>query len=91
MDEASQVTEPLAIGPILRANKFIMLGDYYQLNPQIRSDVAEKKGMSVSLFEKLCKQHPMHCSILKTQYRMNTDIAKLANDSIYKGIMKIGS
>ena len=66
MDEASQVTEPLSIGPILRASKFVMFGDYYQLNPQLRSDVAEKKGMNISLFEKLCKRHPTHCSILKT-------------------------
>jgi DNA replication ATP-dependent helicase Dna2 len=29
MDEASQISEPLAIGPILFAQKFIMIGDYY--------------------------------------------------------------
>ena len=67
------------------------MGDYYQLNPAIRSDVAEKKGMNVSLFEKLCKQHPTYCSILKMQYRMNADIHQIANNAIYKGIMRIGS
>ena len=29
MDEASQISEPLAIGPILFAPYFVMFGDYY--------------------------------------------------------------
>ena len=29
MDEASQVNEPLALGPILLAEKFVLIGDYY--------------------------------------------------------------
>lgn len=29
MDEASQISEPLVIGPILLADKFVMIGDYY--------------------------------------------------------------
>ena len=28
MDEASQLSEPLAIGPILLAEKFVLIGDY---------------------------------------------------------------
>ena len=37
LDEASLVTEPLAIGPVLMADKFIMIGDYYILNPQVKN------------------------------------------------------
>jgi len=33
LDEASLVTEPLSIGPVLMAEKFVMVGDYYILNP----------------------------------------------------------
>lgn len=29
MDEASQISEPLALGPILVSDKFIMIGDFY--------------------------------------------------------------
>lgn len=36
LDEASLVTEPLAIGPVLMADKFIMIGDYYILNPPVK-------------------------------------------------------
>ncbi len=65
MDEASQINEPLAIGPILQAQKFIMIGDYFQLNPLVKSFLSERKGMGVSMFEKLCKTHPEHATVLK--------------------------
>lgn len=29
MDEASQISEPLALGPILLADVFVMIGDFY--------------------------------------------------------------
>ena len=65
MDEASQINEPLSIGPILLAEKFIMIGDYFQLNPLVRSNLALKKGLGVSLFEKLCLQNPNSATFLK--------------------------
>jgi len=91
MDEASQISEPLAVGPILLADKFVMIGDYNQLNPLVKSSLAEKKGMGISLFEKLCKEHSTHATVLKKQYRMNEDILRLANDIIYNGVMQHGS
>jgi DNA replication ATP-dependent helicase Dna2 len=42
-----------------------MIGDYYQLNPLVKSNLAEKKGMGLSLFEKLCKKHPQSATVLK--------------------------
>ena len=79
MDEASQISEPLAIGPILLAEKFIMIGDYHQLNPLVKSRLAGKKGMGTSLFEKLCKGHPDCTTVLKKQFRMNKEILELSN------------
>jgi DNA replication ATP-dependent helicase Dna2 len=65
MDEASQVSEPIAVGPILLAEKFVMIGDYYQLNPLVKSYLSEKKGMGKSLFEKLSKNNPESATVLK--------------------------
>jgi DNA replication ATP-dependent helicase Dna2 len=50
--------EPLCIGPILLAKKFIMFGDYYTLNPQCKSAEADKRGLTVSLHRRLCERHP---------------------------------
>lgn len=68
-----------------------MIGDYYQLNPLVKSILAEKKGMGISLFEKLCKTHPTCATVLKKQYRMNKDILELSNNIIYHGVMTHGS
>lgn len=93
MDEASQINEPMAIGPILLAQKFIMIGDYYQLNPLVKSSLAERKGLGVSLFEKLCKKHPNNAAmtVFKKQYRMAKDILELSNSIIYHGVMQHGN
>ena len=65
LDEASLITEPLSIGPILMAEKFIMVGDYYILNPYVKNIDAEKRGLSISLFRKLCEKYPYDVVILK--------------------------
>lgn len=65
LDEASIITEPLSIGPILLADKFIMIGDYYLLNPIVKNMEAERKGLSISLFRKLSEKHPYETVILK--------------------------
>lgn len=69
----------MALGPILMSEKFIMIGDYYQLNPLIKSKAADREGMGVSLFEKLCKKHPDAMTIFRKQYRMSADILDLSN------------
>jgi DNA replication ATP-dependent helicase Dna2 len=46
--------------------------------------------MATSLFERLCRHHPDHTTVLKKQFRMNKEILDLSNTIIYKGIMQIG-
>ena len=86
--EASLVVEPLAVGALLLARKFVMYGDYYQLNPIVKSAEAEKRGMSISLFRRLCEMHPYQVVILRKQYRMNDHIQSLSNTIAYKGLIK---
>jgi DNA replication ATP-dependent helicase Dna2 len=65
LDEASLITEPLSLAPVMMASRFIMLGDYYLLNPLVKSAEADKKGMSVSLFRKLSEKHPYDVIVMK--------------------------
>ena len=88
INEASLIVEPLALIPILYSQKFIMLGDYYQLNPVIKSYEADKKGMSISMFRKLCERHPYKVMILRESYNMNEVIASLSNTIAYKGLIR---
>lgn len=37
VDEASQITLPTCLGPLRYADKFILVGDHFQLPPLVRS------------------------------------------------------
>lgn len=53
IDEASQLVEPIALGPILMADAFCLVGDHQQLPPLIVSPVAKAGGMGTSLMRRL--------------------------------------
>jgi DNA replication ATP-dependent helicase Dna2 len=52
-DEASQMTQPLILGPMRFGNRFILVGDHYQLPPLVKDDLARDAGMDVSMFMRL--------------------------------------
>ncbi|XP_047126178.1 DNA replication ATP-dependent helicase/nuclease DNA2 isoform X2 [Hydra vulgaris] len=91
VDEASQVTLPVCIGPLRYANAFILVGDHNQLPPLVQSPVAREKGLDVSLFCLLTKVHPKAVISLNHQYRMNSDIMLLTNSLIYNNAMICGN
>ncbi|KAJ2001041.1 DNA replication endonuclease-helicase Dna2, partial [Coemansia thaxteri] len=91
VDEASQITLPVCLGPLLEADKFVLVGDHHQLPPLVRNTVARGGGLGNSLFKRLCEAHPMAVVRLEFQYRMNSDIQRLANTLIYDGHLRCGS
>ncbi len=74
VDEASQITQPICLGPLRFANIFVLVGDHYQLPPLIRNNEARDNGMDISLFKRLSEAHPQSVVNLEYQYRMNQDI-----------------
>eukprot|EP00050_Salpingoeca_kvevrii_P020096 m.94370 g.94370 ORF g.94370 m.94370 type:complete len:1178 (+) comp8712_c0_seq8:100-3633(+) len=83
IDEASQLTEAVCLGPLMRARKFVLVGDHYQLPPLVQSEEARKLGMDTSLFKRLSEAHPQAVATLEDQYRMNQDITLLSNFLTY--------
>ncbi|XP_017485181.1 PREDICTED: DNA replication ATP-dependent helicase/nuclease DNA2-like [Rhagoletis zephyria] len=55
LDEASQVFLATSLGPIYRANNFVLVGDQKQLPPVIQNPFARKNGLEESLFARLLK------------------------------------
>ncbi len=84
IDEAGQGIEPGVWVPILKAEKVVMAGDPFQLPPTVKSSEAEKMGLSKTLLEKAIQRHS-RVSLLRTQYRMNTDIMEFSNRKFYDG------
>ena len=91
IDEAGQVTEPVCIGPMRFADRFVLVGDHYQLPPLVTEPRAAELGMNISLFSRLCQAHPHAVSQLRLQYRMNADIMSLSNELIYGNQLRCGS
>jgi DNA replication ATP-dependent helicase Dna2 len=91
VDEASQITLPVCLGPIRMAKKFVLVGDHNQLPPLVRDKEALKGGLDVSLFKLLSETHPAAVTSLRFQYRMCKEIMVLSNTLIYNGQLKCGT
>ncbi|KAL9126580.1 MAG: hypothetical protein Q9217_004394 [Psora testacea] len=91
VDEASQITLPVCLGPIRMARTFILVGDQYQLPPLVQNKEALEGGLDISLFKLLSGKHPSSVVNLEHQYRMCEDVMTLSNTLIYNGRLKCGT
>ena len=91
VDEASQISQSMCLGPLLCADVFVLVGDHYQLPPLVRSAGAQDKGMSISLFKRLSEAHSQAVHQLCSQYRMNESIMKLSSKLVYGGQLRCGT
>lgn len=91
VDEASQITLPTSLGPLLHARKFVLVGDHFQLPPLVQNRAALEGGLDISLFRQLSERFPEAVATLGRQYRMCEDIMSLSNELIYSGKLKCGT
>ena len=91
VDEASQITLPVCLGPIRMARTFVLVGDHFQLPPLVQNKEAQEGGLDISLFKLLSEAHPDSVVNLEHQYRMAEDIMTLSNELIYSGRLKCGT
>ncbi|CAE6383406.1 unnamed protein product [Rhizoctonia solani] len=91
VDEASQITLPSCLGPLRFAERFVLVGDHFQLPPLVKSKDAREGGMDISLFRRLSDAHPEAVVDLALQYRMNAEIMTLSNKLIYSDRLQCGS
>lgn len=98
IDEASQLTEPLAAGIAVRAERVVLVGDEQQLPPVVVAKDAQASaqkdlspalqaiglgGLDTSLFSRL--QGRMPTVMLRRQYRMNRSVQSFPSISFYAG------
>lgn len=91
VDEASQITLPICLGPIRMARTFVLVGDHNQLPPLVQNEKAREGGLDVSLFKLLSDKHPDSVVNLEHQYRMCEDVMELSNTLIYGGRLRCGT
>ncbi|XP_028258296.1 DNA replication ATP-dependent helicase/nuclease DNA2 isoform X2 [Parambassis ranga] len=90
VDEASQISQPICLGPLFYAKRFVLVGDHQQLPPIVQNQEARSRGMDESLFKRL-ELHSEAVVQLNVQYRMNRQIMSLSNSLMYDGRLECGS
>ena len=82
VDEAAQGIEAACWIPLLLGRKCVLAGDHCQLPPTVKSDEAAKRGLAVTLFERviLDQRFAPVVKLLDTQYRMNALISDWASN-----------
>eukprot|EP01041_Mallomonas_annulata_P001055 gene1055-2065_t len=94
IDEAAQALEAACWVPMQHSRKVILAGDHCQLPPTIKSAEAEKKGLSITLFERIITAPSKPgvtdgrladvVRLLDTQYRMPSAICDWASKAMYE-------
>ncbi|NXW61694.1 DNA2 nuclease, partial [Eurystomus gularis] len=90
VDEASQISQLICLGPLFCSKRFVLVGDHQQLPPLVLNSEARDLGMSESLFKRL-EQNQNAVVQLTVQYRMNSKIMSLSNTLVYEGKLECGS
>jgi predicted DNA helicase len=89
LDEATQAIEPLALMAFLKAPVLILAGDPQQLAPTVLSQEAQRRGLGVSLFERLLAEHGDTVKrLLKEQYRMHGELMQFPSSEFYGGALR---
>ena len=85
IDEASQMTLPLAVMAMLRADKYVIIGDEQQLPPIILSK-SPFEASNYGLFQRL--KGVSERESLNETYRMNREICEWVSNEFYLGELK---
>ena len=85
IDEAGQMTIPLALMGMIKAKKVIFAGDHKQLPPIVSSDKV-KDEMKQSAFQALMTED--NCTMLDVSFRMCEPICDFVSDLFYDGKVK---
>lgn len=90
IDEAAQMSIPLAVSVMSKTDKFIFVGDHKQLDPIIPSGT----GMSMfseSVFSRLVRLYPNDMTLLNISYRLNEKLIRIPNRLFYEDQLRSDS
>ncbi len=98
LDEASKATATEALVPLVRARRWVLVGDRKQLPPFQEEALKERSvqqeydldpvELRTTLFDRLSLGLPNACSaMLRTQHRMVAAIGELISDCFYSGAL----
>ena len=85
LDEATQLTDPLALVALGRAPRATLAGDDKQLPPTVIDPQAEREGLGATFFERIVQRAPELARELVVQHRMHAAIMAFPSERMYGG------
>lgn len=82
IDEAAQVSMPLALAAMMPGNKVIFVGDHMQLDPIIPKNTNNWLFDS-SIFKRMVDKYEEQVVLLKQSYRLNQNLIRIPNNLFY--------
>ncbi|MBO3098286.1 AAA domain-containing protein [Gelidibacter pelagius] len=82
IDEAAQMSIPMAVSVMSKSDKFIFVGDHQQLDPIMPSGTGVSM-FSESVFSRLVRLYPNEKSLLNISYRLNDKLIRIPNTLFY--------
>ena len=84
VDEAAQMSIPLALPAIMHGHKLIFVGDHQQLDPIVPQDTGNR-FFDCSIFKRLADLYPQDITLLDQSYRLNENLISIPNQLFYGG------
>ena len=82
MDEAAQMSIPLALPAIMRGRRLVFVGDHQQLDPIVPQDTGNS-FFDCSVFKRLADLYPQDITLLDQSYRLNDNLIHIPNQLFY--------
>ena len=82
MDEAAQMSIPLALPAIMRGRRLIFVGDHQQLDPIVPQNTGNR-FFDCSVFKRLADLYPQDITLLDHSYRLNDNLIHIPNQLFY--------
>jgi DNA replication ATP-dependent helicase Dna2 len=82
MDEAAQMSIPLALPAIMRGRRLIFVGDHQQLDPIVPQNTGNS-FFDCSIFKRLADLYPQDITLLDHSYRLNDNLIHIPNQLFY--------
>ena len=84
VDEAAQMSIPLALPAIMRGKRLVFVGDHQQLDPIVPQDTGNR-FFDCSIFKRLADLYPQDITLLNQSYRLNESLISIPNQLFYGG------
>lgn len=84
IDEAAQLSIPLALAAMIYGDKIIFVGDHMQLDPIVPTETGNPL-FSKSVFKWMVDKYSNNITLLDQSYRLNDELIRVPNELFYNG------